>query len=451
VNHDAMYFSALLSGQCAVADLRRIERDHLTPEWRPIYDWVLGFVREHSKLPHADTLKQTFNMGLPPAQDDIAYYAQMVADNALRVAMEEGFTEKVAQPLEKAEPHTALDGARAVLSEIGRTFRPPEKGLMLSDIREGVRDRYRDYLRRKRARGRQGLPLPHEALTKATRGFMGGDTWVLLARPSVGKTWGMILWATYLWQIGLDVLFCSMETPPESAGRGRAKHRIVRRACIYCHEEGVDPNEECPDADLARQRLTTRFDAVSARVSAWRFTNGLLTPNEERQIIQFYEYLENPACAFGRLKVVAAPLVRSVADLEMEVVGFQPDIVLWDSAYLAAQGRDKKVAASNLVLDFVDLNKRMGIPGAMSWHFNRDVSEDSTRASMNSAILTDEVGRACDVLMGLFRPPEVEQAREAIWRTLKVRDGLPLRELKTRFDVKATLDFTEIVDGGGDG
>jgi len=450
VNFDAMFFSALLTGGHSPSDLRRVEREHLTQEWRLVYDWVLDFIRQHSKLPRPETVSHTFRMGLPPAQDDLAYYARQVADNALRVAMEEGFTEKVAAPLEKAEPHQALDGAKEVLTDIGRTFRPPEKGLSLGDMREGVRARYRDYQRRKRARGRQGLPLPHERLTQATQGFLGGDTWAMLARPSIGKTWGMILWAVYLWQIGLNVLFASMETPPESAPPDSKKHRVVRGHCIYCHEDNVDPQDDCPDADLARQRLTIRFDAIAARVSAWRFSQGLLTPNENSNLLALYNHLEDPACTFGRLKIVAAPLIRSVADLEMEIVGFRPDITFWDSAYLAAQGRDKRVAASNLVLDFVGLNKRMGTPGVMSWHFNRDVTEDSLRASMNSAILTDEVGRACDVLLGLFRPPELAQAGEAVWRTIKVRDGLPLRELKTRFEVKECLDFSEILDGGGD-
>jgi len=453
MNADALFFSALLSGTHSVSDLRALSRDHLTDDWQPVYDFVLSFAQHHGKLPRKETVEGQFGMGLPPAPENVGYYAKAVEENALRVAMEDGFTEKVAEPLDRADPRAALAGAREVLSEVTRTFRPKDRGLILPDLSHGVPDRMADYQRRKHSRHQIRLPLPWNGLTEATQGFMPGDSWCLLARPSVGKTWGLIVVASYLCEIGYNVLFASMETPPQSMRPKRKNHRVIKGCCIHCHELGVSQSDRCPAADIPRQRLSMRFDAVGARVSAWRFANGLLTPMEEERLATFYDYISREESVYGRMRIVAAPHVNSVADLEMEILDFEPDITFWDSAYLAAHGRDKRNSAANLVLDYVEMNKRTGVPGLMSWHFNRDVEPGAMTASMNSAILTDEIGRAMDNLIGLFRPKELEQAGEAYWRTLKVRDGLPLRELKTYFRVKEDLNFGEISEseGGMDG
>lgn len=259
------------------------------------------------------------------------------------------------------------------------------------------------------------------------------------------NTTALMVTATYLWRLGFRVLFVSQETPPQSALPKNPNHRVLSGTCIRCYTADVPADQPCPAAKVPRQRLTVRMDALAANVSMWRLLKGRLTPQEEERFFAYLEACRDPeAQGWGQIRLVSTPAVRTVMDLEMEIIEYQPDVVLWDSAYLAAVGPRKNDAAGNLVIDFKLMLERCGVPGIVSWHFNRDVDEKATEASQNSAALTDELGRVFDVLVGMFRPPEAVDAGEAIWRTLKVRDGIPMRELRTHFRVKEEINFAEI-------
>jgi hypothetical protein len=262
------------------------------------------------------------------------------------------------------------------------------------------------------------------------------------------NTWGMVLAAVFLWQRKLRVLFGSMETPPSSKKGRDTKHRVVGGICLYCYQRDQDPTQECPAAAIPRQRLTVRFDAVGARLSAWRLWKGCLTPPEERKLERYYAACAEPG-RWGSLKIIAPPVLSNIVDMELAILQYQPDVVFWDSAYLAIdKGKDRRDdRAGQFVIDVKRLAERMSVPIITSWHFNRDVDEKATDASQGSAALSDEVARVWDTLIGLFRPPELEDAGEGLWRALKTRDGVRMSGLKTHFKLVDSLDFREIGTG----
>ena len=443
----ALYFSALLTSGTPTG-LKAVNPEHLSPDWRPVFDWVTEFVGREGKLPRPETVEQQFSRPLPPpsqAGEAVTHYAHVIRQNAMRVSMEDGLTEHVVGPLKETKTNEALDGAKRVVADLERNFRKHDHTGLIADVSTGVARRLADYHLRKAARDRIGLPLPWPAISRSTGGLMPGALWFILARPSMGKTWVLVVTATWLWQMGLRVLFVSMETPPEASKPRDPHHRIVHDVCLRCYQRGATAAGICPAAEIPRQQLSVRFDAVGSRISAWRLLKGLLTPQEERALTSYYEALESGRLPWGTLRVVAAPYISSVTDLQMEILEFRPDIILWDSAYLAVEDSHKRnETAGALIRDIKMLLERSGVPGFVSWHFNREVDENATNASANSAILTDEVGRIADVVLGLFRPPEMEAAGEAIFRTLKVRDGIPMRELKTHFKMKDEINFAEI-------
>ena len=261
------------------------------------------------------------------------------------------------------------------------------------------------------------------------------------------NTWALVLWAVYLWQKRFRVLFVSMESPPAARRPRDRRHKVIGRMCLRCYQADVPSEEECPAADIARQRLSVRFDALGARLSAWRLYKGWLTPQEEERLGRYYR-----ACAtkndgkWGDLKIVAAPYVANIGDLEMEILQFQPDVVFWDSAYLAAMPtRDRgENRWAVLCRSFKLMLERVGIPGVVSWHFNRDVDAKATNADMGSGALTDELPRVFDTILGMFRPPEMEEAGECGWRGLKTRDGVKMGAMRTNFEIREHIDFSEI-------
>ena len=230
---------------------------------------------------------------------------------------------------------------------------------MLEDIGANVDERMAAYQWAELGRGVLGIPLPWPAIMRATGGMRDGEVWGLFARENKGKSWVLIYLANWLHQRGYNVLFISMETPPHAPKYRSSKHRVIRETCTRCYATNVDPEEDCPATTVRRQQLTERFDAAGAGISAWRMLKKILRPDEMGRLKAYYEALKAPQnYGWGRLKIVSAPHIRTVADVDAEMQTFQPDIVLWDSAYVAAQQTERRkleTAASHLARDIAHL------------------------------------------------------------------------------------------------
>lgn len=428
------FFAALLNANDP-GGLRLVDRSRdLEGEWLAVYDFVVTFQQENGRLPRPMTVQTQFSLPMTPPPEPAAYYATMIKSGAKRKALEEGLGNEVVPHLEALRPDDAMRALADVSADINSKFpESQDSRSYLPNMALNVQERWADYIYRGSLDAASGLPLPWQTITSITRGLQPGEAWCLVARPNIGKSWAALAIATYLTQIGYRVLFCSMETPPRNALPRSERVRARMGAA----------------ADVARQRLTIRVDALGARVSAWRLLNGTLTPPELDQFRYYLQCCQNPAAVgWGELRLVSSPLVRSAGQLEQYALEFQPDLVIWDSAYLAIGDRNRRTKRTDQAGYFLEDTKymfeRLGIPGLITWHFNREVKETDTHASMNDIALTDDMGRLFDVILALFRTPDHIAGGEALWRTLKVRDGVGLTELRSRFEIKSCVDFSEI-------
>lgn len=432
------YFAALLHTEDAGA-LRLInaERD-LSPPWRKVHDWIVAFLRDNGRLPKPLTVGGTWSIALPQPPETAEYYAKLIQTNVKRARLEQELSDSVVPHLEGHKPNEAMSAAAEALSRVRSEFpEPDDTRSFLPSMSTNVQERMRAYEFRAANRGLLGLPLPWPTITRMTQGFRPSELWMLAARPNVGKSWAAIAASVYLWQTGYRVLFCSMETPPQGvkAKSKRARERLGEWA------------------DVIPQRLTQRIDAVGARVSAWRFLNAQLNPHEKMQWEQYCYACEHPdEFGWGDLRVVSSPRVRTIGQLEQEALEFEPDLVVWDSAYLAiqrgARGRSKRTDMAGYFLeDTKHTFERLGIPCMLTWHLSRNVDEDDTEAGLGDIALTDDAGRLVDVILYMFRTPEMIDAGEAVFRSGKIRDGVNIPELRSRFEIKRHIDFSEIAFG----
>lgn len=447
MNHDAMFFARLLAERDPKG-LRLVRRDDFDEAWQMVYDFIVEHAQAHGALPHVETVEMSCRTMLGTAPESLDFYARRIRDNAMRRTMEEGFVERVVTPLSNEDPAAALAGAADVVAKVRREFR--DETTTLLDYNTNTDIRWRDYEIRERAGDVLGLPCYWDSLTRMTGGYLPGEAWVIAARPNIGKSFVVDLEAVTLYQRGCRVLLCSMETPAQDRLPRSERHRIVGGHCIRCRLAGVSGDDPCPAAEINRQRLSIRLDSLGAGVSAWRYLKGTLTPRERERMQVYLDVVKAPekhGYGWGSLRVVSPPDVRSLAELELEVLSYAPDVVIWDSAYLGAETRaakKRKDAYDDLLIGFKAMLDTQGIPGILTWHFNRDVTEKAVFAGLGETAYTDELGRLTDVVVGLFRTPDHMRAREAILRTLKVRDGLRLPELKMEWDVKDTITFREI-------
>jgi len=431
------YFAALLHEEDPAA-LRLVNpaRD-LSPAWRKLYEWIMVFYRDYGRLPKPHTVGGQWDIRLARPAESAVVYANIITKNVKRARLEEELSEGVVPHLAGHKPDEAMAAASEALSRVRSEFPDPDDARsFLSSMSLNVDERLRAYEFRAAHRGLLGLPLPWQTITRMTQGMRPSELWMLAARPNVGKSWAALATAVYLWQTGYRVLFVSMETPPQGmkAKSKRARERLGEWA------------------DVIPQRLTQRVDALGARVSAWRFLNSQLNPLEMDQLQQYYAACrQQAACGWGDLRIVSSPRVRNIGQLEQEALEFEPDLVIWDSAYLAIQRGKGQGKRSDLAGYFLEDCKhtfeRLGIPCLLTWHLSRNVDEDDTHASLNDIALTDDAGRLIDVIMFMFRTPEMVDAGEAVFRSGKIRDGVNIPELRTRFEIKRHIDFSEISFG----
>jgi hypothetical protein len=434
---EANYFAALLHSE-DVGALRLINADRdLSPAWRKVYDWITAFHRDNGRLPKPHTVGGTWSLALPRPPEEAEIYAKNIRTNVKRARLEQELSDGVVPHLAGHKPDEAMAAAAEALSRVRSEFPEPDDARsFLSSMSSNVGDRIRAYEFRAANRGNLGLPLPWPTITRMTQGMRPSELWMLAARPNVGKSWMAIATAVFLWQSGYRVLFCSMETPPQGvkAKNKRARERLGEWA------------------DVTPQRLTQRIDSIAARVSAWRFLNAQLNPYEQQQLQEYYAACRNPdAYGWGDLRIVSSPRVRTIGQLEQEALEYEPDLVIWDSAYLAisrGRGHGKRTDMAGYFLeDTKHTFERLGIPCLLTWHLSRNVDEDDIEASMNDIALTDDAGRLIDVIMFMFRTPEMVDAGEALFRSGKVRDGVNIPEIRSHFEVRRHIDFSEISFG----
>lgn len=430
------YFAALLHAEDTSA-LRLVnpERD-LSPAWRKVYEWIVAFQRDNGRLPKPLTVGGTWSISLARPPEMAEVYAKLITENVKRARFEQELSDSVVPHLAGHQPGKAMEAAAEALSKVRSEFpEPDDERSFLPSMSANVEQRIRAYAFREANRGMLGLPMPWQTITRMTQGMRPSELWMLAARPNVGKSWAAIAVAVFLWQMGYRVLFCSMETPPQGT---KARSKGARERLGQW-------------ADVIPQRLTQRVDAIGARVSAWRFLNAQLNPHERFQLQQYYECCRNPEqYGWGDLRIVSAPRVRTVGQLEQEALEYEPDLVIWDSAYLAIQraGRGKRTDMAGYFLeDTKHTFERLGIPCLLTWHLSRNVDEDDTKASINDIALTDDAGRLMDVIMFMFRTPEMVDAGEALFSSGKIRDGVNIPELRSRFEIKRYIDFSEISFG----
>jgi hypothetical protein len=430
------YFAALLhAGDAGALRLVDPERD-LSTAWQAVYAWIVAFQRERGALPKPLTVSGQFSIALDKPPESAGYYASIVSRNVKRARLEEELSQKVVPRLEGHDPDGAIAATAEAIGQVRSEFpEPNDARAYLANMGVNVGERWLDYQFRTQHGDMLGLPLPWASITRMTLGMQPGEAWAFVARPGVGKSWMAIALAVYLWQMGYRVLFASMETPPRNAIPRSPRTRARLGSW----------------ADVARQRLTLRIDAIGARVSAWRLLNGKLNPYEVAQYQRYLKMCEAEGSnGWGALRVVSTPRVRTIGQLEQEANEFEPDLVIWDSAYIAIPrgSATKRTDLAGLFLEDCKATfERLGVPGLLTWHFNREVKENDTEASLNDIALTDDMPRLFDAIFFLFRTAEMQAAGEALWRSGKIRDGVGMPELRTRLEVKRSIDFSEIALG----
>ncbi len=401
---DALLIGTLLETQDA-RNLRLIRREFLDGEWKTIYDYILDFFRKHRRLPRPETISGRFSREVTPGVEPFTFYADETLRRAMTNALSNGLREHVFKHIEDRNPEAAFDGMKKILAGVSRQFyHRSETGAIT--LRENVKERTEAYKERKLKKGILGIETPWESLTRATGGWQDGDVIVFTARPEIGKTWFALICAIHAVLKGYRVLFTSMEMRP--------------------------------------MKISVRADALAAGISSDRFRRGVLTAKEEAQLKKWYKRCLSQEKTLGELIMYGSNDIRTVLDLEIKILEDRPDLVIWDSFYLSAETMDWKDIAQ-VVRDCKLLAERedIFIPIALITQLRRSVRKADKRAETGDVAFTQAISNDADIILSLFRTLDMENLLEMLMRSVKIRDGIKLRELLIRWDLD-NMDFHEL-------
>lgn len=205
-----------------------------------------------------------------------------------------------------------------------------------------------------------GIETPWPSLTTAIHGWRKSNTYILAARPKVGKTQALVVSALHSLNLGHKVLFVSME--------------------------------------MSEEEITDRTIAQLLNLSTTNIARGAVSSflNLRLQELSTKDFTKN-------FKLVDGAFATTVSDIEALILEEQPDIVFIDGAYLvtipemAKEKQWERVAEIFKRIKLLAMRKQ--IPIVCSYQFNREAGKKG--GDVENLQLSDALGQISSALVGM--------------------------------------------------
>lgn len=342
----------------------KLKREWFIKDEVPIYEWIHRFVERYGHLPSiAFCRRRVEGLGVPDSPEPFGVWHDQYIERALYHRFD------VMLP----ELQRKL-GARDVLGALDQITRLVDDAHVLRS--DGGRDLHtapdlaetvlQELLASRTSHGMTGIPTGWPSLDQETRGWQGGDLYVVLARPKMGKSTLLIHAAKTAHEAGFTPLFVSMEMRTTQVGR----------------------------------RLLGMLTGMNAGV----MKSGHISSSGEEVLRQAISTLrENPIPFY----LIEGQFRKDINDLQSLIHELRPNIVFLDGGYLVKIAKLAKVAKweqiSEIAQSLKTIASTAGIPIITSFQFTRQVkSSDAAKAGFEHIQLADAIGQLASVGIGLF-------------------------------------------------
>lgn len=290
--------------------------------------------------------------------------------------------EEMAQNLENLDTEKAYDNMKKGLIYIENDIVETQA----IDTTKDGEDRKANYLKRKENKGMIGIPMGIDKLDMLLKGMQKKQLLTLIAKTGLGKTWFLILVASYCQLNGYRVLFFTTEMSEEQI-------------------------EDRLEAMLVKMMMGEDFNYG-------RFKSGTLNPQEEQT---YFEFLD--------MKHTLEPLIvetaTGVSNVSAKIEQYQPDLVLVDGAYLMEDDRGAKedwLRVAHITRDLKSLAKLKNLPIMINSQADSTTSK-KTGPELENIGFSKAIGHDSDVVLGLLRDEEMIEDKEMKVKVLKQREG----------------------------
>lgn len=347
-------------------------------EHKACFMFIRKFYAQYGTIPSPQLIGEEFpNLHIGYAKEPAEYYIDKLMENYARSHGASLLMDSAKSLM--VNPLKALEKIQAGISKLLIQSRP-SRDMVLKENGEKRKERY---LKRKEAGGVDGIETPWEVLNEATAGIHAGEFMAVVARPSVGKTFMLILLANFFAMLGLRVLFISME--------------------------------------MSREQITQRFDAIHYKLPYRELKAGLLPAYLEEKYLKALEDTSNEP------DFIVVEDAKGLNSISGKIDQYDPDIVMIDGLYLVhddEEGDSPWARTTNVSRGTKQLAQRKKLPVVASTQFNR-VAENVGMKKVTLANLgfSDSIGQDADIVLGMFRTEDMIMNHEMFLRMLKVREG----------------------------
>lgn len=392
-----------------------ISVNRLHGEGRAAFELIQESLAKHGSLPSVDfaegkTGVTLENILLEPSADPVSALIDEVNNRHLHMKIQAGIKE-IIEHQESRKPGAAY----LALEKLAVDLRAEQIGNTNVEKLFGLGAEVRAFYDRIKA-GERGVLTPWPSINDATLGFWPEDLILFVARVGVGKTWTGVMLALHAWL-----------NPKPKTG-------VPQRVLFITTE-------------VSRMRIAMRFYAMKEKLPYGEFTHGRMSFLAEKR---FYDSINNLQSADG-LYIIGGDFDFQIESVASAIETCKPDLVILDGVYLLrVQGANRTERMANAFDEVKRLAKRKKVPIVITTQFNREVKKDIAKTvGVESIALSDVGGWNADLIFGLIQTTEMREAKEMIFKPLKVREGEG-KEVACRWDFEK-MDFSELNDQGGGG
>jgi len=378
-----------------------VTEDMLVGSAQVAFRFIEEHWKEYKNVPTAETVFQETGLSVQNGPvEPLKFWSDQIKRRYLYETLRADLS-RVADHMEERDPEKALAEIEALLFRARSQVVLSNRPVGLFSDPDAI---MADYELAKQ--GLTGVPSPWPSINKITRGWQPGDFAIITARPSVGKTFLLLLALIWAWRHGHKVLLGSTE--------------------------------------MSQQSMRRRVAALICGLSYARTRDGELTSQEEDILrTEVYKLKDD-----NRFLIMGDGFDVTLNSLEAAVIETQPTIVGADGAYLfrcAAKYKDKNQNMAELFNGFKQLAKRNNVPIIGTTQLNRGDKKASGPVGLDRLAFSDNAGMVSDWVFSIQQTKEMRANRELEIRPIKTRESEFTGNIKINWDF-STQNFTEKLD-----
>ena len=187
---DAAAIGLATKGESGFKKARELLSDQLLLKpGKRAWAFVQAYFAEHGQLPPPTVVKEQTGVSVERVEDGTAidWVVDQLLDRHKFRALEHGYTTGI-EYLEQGDKDSAIEEVHKLSDHLRGLSIQKARVHTLAEVAPEVRELYE-----RTKRGETGVQFPWATMTRMTMGMWPGTLTMFVARPSVGKTWTMVL------------------------------------------------------------------------------------------------------------------------------------------------------------------------------------------------------------------------------------------------------------------